>query len=161
MQQKLLEGTVMEPEQIEDGRLRAQIENLEAELAACRDRNADLQFKLTQAGAATVSLRKKLKPFYDLLRVVFGELDAIAPEAEDEASAVTPKNAAIWESWKQKLGTSAARIIAALQEHKDLNTTQLVIVAKMDRRTINNAIYKINQAGLIDKNAGRFSLKQF
>jgi hypothetical protein len=41
-----------------------------------------------------------------------------------------------------------------------MNTTQLAIAIGKNRNAIPNLIYKLNQAGLITKAGGRFSLKE-
>jgi hypothetical protein len=42
----------------------------------------------------------------------------------------------------------------------NMNTTELATANRSDPRTITKAIYILSKAGLIEKNGGRFSLKQ-
>lgn len=113
-------------------------------------------------------MRKQLLPLHRALKAVFGEIEMVVGSGDepassaqtDQAGSADPKVAAVWDAWKQRLGGSAARVIEALRIHDNLNTTQLAIAAGMDKRTVNTAIYKMNQAGLVSKNGGRFSLKQ-
>ena len=44
--------------------------------------------------------------------------------------------------------------------HGDMNTQQLAIAIGQHRNSIPRLIYTLNKAGLINKNGGRFSLKQ-
>lgn len=140
--------------------LRAEVRDLRGQLANAQ---ADVEDAKREAAHALSALRKQLSPLYRALQAVFGELDA-AGVREDVSSSGGPAGidsrvASVWAAWKEKLPGAPARIIDALLVHGDLNTTQLAIAAKMDKRTVNNAIYKMNTAGLINKNAGRFSLK--
>lgn len=130
---------------------------LKAELAALRGRSE----------RAVRGLRQILLPLHTALKEVFGEMDIAAPEqARQESSGtstapdVDPRKRAVWDSWKQKLGGSAAKVIDALLLHGEMNTQQLAIAVGLHRTTIPAIIYRLNQAGLINKNGGRFSLKQ-
>lgn len=158
MSQQLLEGRVelTEAQRIqelkhENVELRHRIERLELELR---------QAKLTNATAAS-NLRQLLEPLYHALQMVFGEIDVIIPEGSAKtAAAPSERSTAVWEAWKSRLGTTPAKIIDALLTHRDLNTQQLAIATGLHRSTIPTAIYKLNKAGLINKNGGRFSLKE-
>lgn len=81
-----------------------------------------------------------------------GHLFGEAPSTEREES--------VWESWKQRLGGQTAKVIDALLLHGEMNTTQIAIAIGTRRNNIPNLVFKLNQAGLINKNGGRFSLKQ-
>lgn len=112
-------------------------------------------------------LRRQLAPLYRALQAVFGEIEAVVgdeplPSSPSSAApAVDPRAAAVWASWKNKLGGTVAKGIDALLLHGELDTGQLAIAAGLDRRTVSNTVvYKLNQAGLITKNNGRFSLKK-
>lgn len=156
---KLLDGVV---EDDRDGRIR----DLEEEVR-------DLQRRLTaaeayataarrEAGQAMGALRKQLTPLYRALQAVFGELDAV--DVEDATTgpnpSLNPRVSKVWESWKMKLGGQCAKVIDTLLTHGEMNTTQLAIAVGTRRQNIPNLIYKLNQAGLLNKNGGRFSLKQ-
>jgi transcription initiation factor IIE alpha subunit len=81
---------------------------------------------------------------------------------EDAPAAAPGGNArvtAVWESWKSRLGGGCAKVIDALLLHGEMNTQQLAIACGCNRNTIPNLILKLNRAGLINKNGGRFSLK--
>lgn len=160
---KLLEGQIEDPQAME-------IERLRGELRLARRDADDARLEADRAhedaNRALSMLRKQLNPLYRALQAVFGELDAagVADAPETPASqgpSVAPdaRVAAVWDAWKSKMGT-AAKIIDALQVHGELNTQQMAVVVGLHRTTIPALILKLNKAGLINKNAGRFSLKQ-
>jgi hypothetical protein len=151
------------------------IDDLERQVAKLRGDLSDARHELTRvrenANRALKPLRQQLSPLYRALQRVFGELDDAgvpdvpfgAPSSvatSNTSGTVDARTAVIWDSWKSKLGPQCAAVIDALLVHPNLNTTQLAIAVGKNRNTIPNLIYKLNQAGLIDKNGGRFSLKQ-
>lgn len=157
-------GLVREGHIFEDG----------AEVAALKAENRDLRQQLLDARAdatrsrrdlvqAVAALRKQLTPLYRSLQGVFGDMEAFG-DAEPMTSAGGPidgRVAAVWASWKNKLGGTVAKGIDALLLHGELDTAQLAIAAGLDKRTVTNTVvYKLHGAGLINKNNGRFSLKQ-
>lgn len=148
----------------------------EAEIKELRDENKKLARALADANVraeraeedaarALTALRRQLTPLYRALQAVFGELDAAGvgdePQASVPSSAGAPnaRVSAVWASWKEKMG-AAGKVIDALLLHKELNTQQLAIACGIDRTTVPNYIHKLTKAGLINKNGGRFSLKQ-
>ena len=108
-----------------------------------------------QATHALAALRKQLAPLYRALQAVFGELDA----AGVQETAIPGRASAVWESWKARLPGGPAKIIDALLLHSEMNTQQLAIATGVHRNSIPAMIYKLNKAGLLNKNGGRFSLK--
>lgn len=164
---KLLDGVVLN---VPDGR-DVRIADLERELQqtqkALRRAQEDAAEAKTEAARSVKELRRQLGPLYRALQMVFGELDTIGgDEARNEPAthaAQAPTNdrtKAVWDAWKSKLGPAAARVIDVLLVHGEMNTTQLSIVAQMHRTNVPKAIFKLNTAGLIHKNGGKFSLKQ-
>lgn len=151
------------------------IDALERQVAKLRGELSDTRHELTRvredSNRALTALRQQLSPLYRALQRVFGELeDAGVPDAPAAASTSDGRRApdatdarvtAVWASWKTKLGGTVAKGIDALLLHGELDTQQLAIAAGVDKRTVTNTIvYKLHQAGLIDKNGGRFSLKE-
>jgi len=169
--QRLLDGVIDTSAIVDDvpredprvAKLEAQIDDLQAELAAARAaRNTAVR--------ALTNLRQKLSPLYTALQLVFGDLDAAGvPEAAPVVPGATPaptdgpqlqrKDHAIWASWKEKLGASCGRIIDALLLHGDLNQQQIAMAVHMHRKTVANNLGIMGRAGLINRNAGRYSLK--
>lgn len=156
---RLLEGAV---EPLEDSRLddlTEEVRELRRELSQAK---AETALAKRDAGRALSALRKQLGPLYQALRMVFGELDAAGVDdgvSDAESQSADPRVAAVWASWKSRMG-SAAKIIDALLLHREMNTQQLAIATGLHRTTIPALIHKLNKAGLLNKNGGRFSLKQ-
>lgn len=158
-----LRGVVVEddPRDKEIEKLRLKLRQAERD-AADAERAAERARE--DAHRALSMLRKQLGPLYRALQAVFGELDAAGIEEEPGAvprasvPSLDPRMAAVWASWKEKLG-AAGKLIDALLLHKEMNTQQLAIATGLHRGTIPKYIYTLNKAGLINKNGGRFSLK--
>lgn len=108
------------------------------------------------------SLRSTLRPLHEGLSMIFGEMEAMGiQDSPARASAQTPDRvSAVWESWKQRLGEGCAKVIDALLLHREMNTQQLAIATGYHRTTVPTYIHKLNKAGLLNKNGGRFSLKE-
>lgn len=136
--------------------LESEVKRLRRELVIADTEIAKAKAESTRALNA---LRKQLSPLYRALQAVFGELDEAgigdAPISSDE----NPRTRAVWNNWKSRMG-SAAKIIDALLLHGEMNTQQLAIATGYHRTTIPAMIFKLNKAGLLNKNGGRFSLKQ-
>jgi hypothetical protein len=150
-----------------------QIESLRTEVRQLKRALGDAQVEAERAredaNRALSMLRRQLGPLYRALQAVFGELDAAgvadvpnaAPALNGAAPAADTRLQSVWASWKTKLGGTVAKGIDALLLHGELDTQQLAIAAGVDKRTVTNTIvYKLHGAGLINKNGGRFSLKQ-
>jgi hypothetical protein len=162
MSQKLLEGEIMESNNGETERLRAAVDRLTRERDALREENADLHRQVAESTAPLHRLRKSLEPMYRALQSVFGELQAIDPMPERAAeSPVNDHILGVWEKWKAKLGGAPAKIITVLQKQGAANTDQLMtLIGTSRRKTVHDAIHKLNKSSLIEKNDGRFSLKK-
>jgi hypothetical protein len=161
-----LRGIVVEddPRDQELERLRRQMRQLERDRA---DAERAAERAREDAHRALSMLRQQLGPLYRALQAVFGELDAAGVGEVGRTSAavetapigIDSRTAAVWEAWKQRLGGQCAKIIDVLLLHSEMNTTQLAIAIGTRRQNIPNLIYKLNQAGVINKNGGKFSLK--
>lgn len=151
-----------------------QIDSLERQVAKLRGELSDTRHELTrvreESNRALTALRQQLSPLYRALQRVFGELDEAGVADAPATGTAAPSNsaaprqdarvAAIWDSWKVRLGPASAAVIDALLLQPNMNTTQLAIAIGKSRNTVPNLIFKLNQAGLITKNGGRFSLKE-
>jgi DNA-binding transcriptional ArsR family regulator len=153
--QHLLEGAIDNRDEI--------ILALQSEKQDLMRENARLSTEIarirTENMRAIRALRQQLEPLHRALKEVFGEIDAIGSDPGPQPSA-SPKNAAVWQAWKSRLGATASKVIDALLTHGELNTQQLAIATGLHRTTIPAGIYALNKAGLINKSGGRFSLKQ-
>jgi len=157
--QRLLESGTRSPEEIiedlerQNERLREDVSHLKAALEDARTASKTVM-------RAQANLRSQLEPLFKALRAVFGELDAAAIRTTSSGSDADPRASTVWESWKQRLGGGTAKVIDALLLHKEMNTTQLSIATGLHRTTIPALIFKLNKASLINKNGGKFSLKE-
>lgn len=167
---KLLEGVIDADPPPADERI-AELKDEVKELRAAIVRaNADTTQARRDAARALAPLRQQLTPLYRALQTVFGELDAAGVTEEravdwgkTPASSTTdldPRVVAAWNSWKSRLSPACGKVIDALMVHGTLNSAQIKVAAGLGSSTVSDSIYKLNKAGLIDKNGGRFSLKQ-
>jgi hypothetical protein len=154
----VLRGEVVDGRDAEIDVLEAEVKRLRRELAIA---NGEIAKAKADASRALTGLRKQLTPLYRALQSVFGELDAVGVENGPMSFAAdNPRVSAVWNNWKSKLGGGPSKVIDALLLHGDMNTQQLAIACGCDRTTIPGYIHRLNKAGLINKNGGRFSLKQ-
>lgn len=128
--------------------LRQQLREAREELAAERAKESCVEEGVAQ-------LRHILSPLKEGLDRIFGILPV-----GGESSSLAPRHIAVWESWKQKLGEGPAKVIDALLLHREMNTQQLAIATGYHRTTIPAFVHKLTKAGLLNKNSGRFSLKE-
>ncbi len=153
---RLLEGSIAGDERTLEDDLREQVADLQRQL---RDAQREASAARRDADRALAELRRQLGPLFKALQMVFGELDAAGVE-ESAAPQVNSRTAAVWESWKDKLGIGPAKVIDALLLHGEMNTAQLSIATGYHRNTVPQYVSACNKAGLITKNGGRFSLKK-
>lgn len=169
MSQRLLEGEVMDTpgDNGEVRRLSDELRRVTADRDNLRVENVRLRQRVGQVEVPAEALRRTLEPLYNALRAMMGEIEVIDTQVGTAGSsapqpaiaALDGRVAAVWQSWKQRLGDTPAAIIDALQTHGEANTKQLAIICQRRRQTISEGICKLNKAGLVSKNAGRFSLK--
>jgi hypothetical protein len=142
-----------------------EIDRLERELKAAREEIASLRQALTDNINESADFhrglnefRDSVRPIFDGLCRVFGQLDRIpAVGVVEQAS---PKANAAWESWKQKLGGQAAKAIDALLLHGALTQVQLRIHVGCANGSTPGIVSQLWKAGLINKNGGKISLKE-
>lgn len=155
---RLLEGDVESGQDLEVAALREELRKVQAALLAAQREARHGREEMVRALSA---LRRQLSPLYRALQAVFGELDAAGIEDMPTPTQTVRHSrvSVVWESWKSKLG-AAGKLIDALLVHGELNTQQLAIATGLHRTTIPKHIYTLNKAGLLNKNGGRFSLKE-
>lgn len=154
MAQPLLEGNVDNRDALIE-QLQDEVSNLTRDLLTAK---ADAAREKRTNAAAVTAVRRQLQPLYQALASLFGELDKF--ETVD-ASPVTAKSSAVWETWKRQLGGKQAEFIQAMLDHgHEMTSEQLRVATHTGRSTVPQIIYKLNQLGLINKNGGRFSLKE-
>lgn len=152
--------------------LSGQVDTRDQQIAELEEENATLSTRVRQLESdlsrtrrdnqrAISNLRQILSPLRGAINAIWGEMDAISTEeVAPDAPKVGPRKAQVWESWKQKFGGGTAKVIEALLLHGEVNTVQLSIATGLHRTTIPALIFKLNAASLINKNSGRFSLRE-
>ena len=148
-------------ESVEVDRLKLEIRQLKRALS---DAQVEAERAREDANRALSALRRQLSPLYRALQAVFGELEAAGIEdapgvAPGQPAPAVSRASAIWESWKQKMPGRPAEFITILLEHGEMNVDQLKIAAKCGTNSVYDTIAKLNKAGLINKNGGKYSLK--
>jgi len=147
-----------EPEETDADELRRQIQNLEQDLEDARAATKRAREQSAGAVRALTNLRKMLEQPYRAMRAVFGELEAAgiaSPASPESPGQGNPK----WESWKKRMPGKTAEFIDLLLTHEWMTAAQLKAAAHCSSDTVYQTIYKLNTAGLIRKDGGRFSLK--
>lgn len=155
----MLEGQVEDDRDAKIADLQHYVVELQGEVSRAQREAAQAR---KESAAALSALRRQLSPLYKALQAVFGELDAAGGVDAGDTYADNPlptRTSAVWESWKARLPGGPAKIIDALLVHKEMNTQQLAIATGIHRNSIPAMIFKLNKAGLINKNGGLFSLK--
>lgn len=149
--------------QRENNELRAELANARAELAQRKLEAAASLNGHMHMSRSVEALQKQLSPLYRAMQAVFGDIESAIGTAADSAPSapqVSPNVSFVWAAWKVKFPGVGSKIIDALLVHGEMSTTQLKIVCQAGTSTITNGVSKLNGAGLINKNGGRFSLKQ-
>lgn len=116
------------------------------------------RLKTATIEAGVRELRGVLTPLYQALQHIFGEIGAM--DLADGSPPMRAHQSTAWELWQRKLPGLPAKAIEVLLAHGELNRTQLRIQLGCATRSITDVVYKLNQAGLINKNGGKISLKQ-
>jgi hypothetical protein len=155
MSQPLLELPGHEPQRDDCELLRRKIQRLEDDLQNAREAVADERKRSANAFRSMAALKQNLQPFYRALQMIFGELEDVSEVMGGSAPASREK----WEIWKRKLPGKPAEFIEALLEHGELNSAQLKSLTHSGTSTVPQIIYKLNSLGLLNKNGGKFSLK--
>lgn len=137
--------------------LRRRIARLSAQLEDARAETREAQNKSKNAMRALQNLQRQLAPMYNALRAVFGEFELIGSSDDVPSQRVS----GVWDSWKSKLGGKQAEFIQAMLDHgHPMTSEQLRVATHTGRSTVPQIIYKLNTLGLINKNGGKFSLKE-
>jgi hypothetical protein len=148
---------------------RSQFESLQRALKEKNDRIVELEGELARERAQRSAmetgvgeLRRTLGPLYNALQLVYGHIDAVAPpSAAGEHPTASTKHSAVWESWKAKLGGTAAKVIDVLLLHGELSQPQIMIhIGTSRKNTVYDVVHKMNKAGIISKNGGKIRLKE-
>jgi len=136
------------------------IAGLRSQLAEVREELRQERVKSKQAQEGVQELQETLTPLYRGLAKIFGEIADIGLSNEQASSSPQSNHSAVWEAWKSRLGKPCAKIIEALQLHRTMNQTQIAIATGISRGNVPTYIFRINKAGLINKNGREYSLKE-
>ncbi len=148
-----------DPREVEISRLRSENEILRARVSDLESALTDNINESANFHRGLNEFRDSVRPMFDGLCRVFGQLDRI-PGANSSESVTTPRASAAWESWKQKLGGQAAKAIDALLLHGTMNQVQLRIHIGCANGSTPGIVSQLWKAGLINKNGGKISLKE-
>jgi hypothetical protein len=154
----------LNPVQVQDSRdriiasLQEENRDLQDQVAAAR---RELEAQRSESSRAVAELRRQLLPLFQALRAVFGEIDAIAPQAANGVYQQNDKKTAVWESWMKKLPGKRADFIQALLEHGEMTGAQLRVATHTAAGSVAGIIHELKKLGLINKNGGKYSLKEF
>lgn len=107
-------------------------------------------------------LRKILLPLHQGMRLIFAEIDHIVPSGGEthQVAPASDKKHAVWESWKQKLGGKPADLIDALLVHEEMSAVQLRVAMKCHINSVYECTARLQKMGLVNKNGGKYSLKE-
>lgn len=147
-----LEGNVVDTRDQEIATLRLQLRQMDEALRLERNKTGQME-------AGVREVRSLLAPLHRSLRLLFGEMDAMEIK-ESPPSQIPSAATAAWDAWKQRLGVPCGKIISALQVHRSMTQTQIAIATGIRSSNIPTYIFRINRAGLINKNGRELSLKE-
>ena len=154
----LSNGPTTMPRPDEDYRiLQRRVEQLEDELAQEKLRTQEARNQSVRVHRAQARLKQQLSPLYQAIRGIMEDL----PEEDVNVSvdsSMQPRDK--WEIQKRLFPGKPSEIIDLLLIRSNMSTKELATANRSDPRTITKAIFTLNNAGLIEKNGGRFSLKQ-
>jgi hypothetical protein len=156
MTQPLLPGPQEDPV-----RLRREITGLEQELQKAKEEAVAAKLGARDAVQAIRALREILEPFHTAIRMIYGEISRVevgevgTESMRSGSLGLSPK----WEMMKQKLGHREAQIIDALQ-HGGMTAKQLTPVLHWDIKTVYAFTKKMKDAGLLENDGGKFSLRE-
>lgn len=146
-----LEGQVDTRDQ-EIARLRQQVRQMDEALSYERIKNQAIESGIRELRSITMPLLRGLQKIHGLV-------DEMG--IQEQVPVAQQKHSAIWEEWKRKLNSEVvSRFIDAMLTHGELDAAQLAVITRCGRSNVPKYIYKLNQANLINKNNGKFSLKQ-
>jgi hypothetical protein len=142
--------------------LEREISALHAKLREAQAANDRLVEQADEAKRVLRPIRRQLEPFFNALQVLFGQLDAAGVESAPSANvgAPTSRSAMVWEVWKKKLPGKPADIIQALLEHGEMSVAQIRVAAQCGQQTVYDVTTRLHRLGLINRNGGRYSLKE-
>ena len=126
------------------------------EIGQLREDFGELRAEMDELQESLERDRTKIIELLHALRAIFnGDMAATAQGQVSTPSGTNPR----WEALKRAFPGRCAELIDTLIAHGPLNTGQIAAIMRADSRTINQLIHKLNKAGGIEKNGGKFSLR--
>src|ERR1035438_10215818 len=153
MAQQLLDGHIDDRDTIIAG-LKAQLAEVREELRMERKKSAGIEPALKEIQRVTL-------PFYNILRAVHGELDALGITNNGASASSAPvAHDSRWDAIKSRLSPRLREAVDVLLVHGRMNTTQLAAALKTSRgNCADNIVQKLKTMGIIIKDGRAFSLK--
>jgi hypothetical protein len=153
MAQQLLDGHIDDRDTIIAG-LKAQLAEVREELRMERKKSAGIEPALKEIQRVTL-------PFYNILRAVHGELDALGITNNGASASSAPvAHDSRWDAIKSRLSPRLREAVDVLLVHGRMNTTQLAAALKTSRgNCADNIVQKLKTMGIIIKDGRDFSLK--
>ena len=155
----VIEGDVQDDDYQE---LKDQVAELGRQLRNAQTETAKARADAARSESAAKELRRQLGPLHNALRLLFGEIDSIAPGdvAPASSSPATPASNAKWESWKQRLPGRPAEFIDLLLIHDSLSVKQVCAATRCGKDAVYTGMDKLRHAGIAQNIGGRYSLKE-
>ena len=127
---------------------------LEQKLAKKEEQLRTANNEIANLESTLTVIREELKPQYDMLRRVFGEVENVQFSANGG-------NDSYWKPFLDKLGGGEKRVLEVLIDRKRLNHHQLRLLASIGaKRTLSNIITSLVGKGLIKRDGKDIVLKE-
>lgn len=143
------------------------IASLEQENRELKEKIEEMRLETQQANKVVEQgvgeLRRVLLPLHQAMRLVFGEIERIAPtgtESGGQSPQQSDKKRAVWESWIKKLPGKRADFIQAMLEHGAMTSAQIRVATHTPEGSVAGIIHDLKKLGLINKTGDKYSLKE-
>lgn len=143
--------------------LRQRVNELEDELMEANQQAQQLERDNTLMRNAMHVLRQQLEPFRCVIAAIFGEMSVIPVSEAVPVPAgnpsIDPRQRAIWDHWKKKIGGKSADAIEALLLHGEMTPQGVAVAIGIHPNNVAKVMYRLNQAGILRKNGRNYALK--
>jgi hypothetical protein len=131
------------------------IAGLKAQLAEVREELRLERKKSDGIEPALKEIQRVTLPFFNILRAVHGELDALGISGGSQPSVQTSGSDPRWQSFKTRFPGTGAKIIDALLTHREMTITELSSFVSAHYNTVVTALGQLSKAGAIGKDGGK------
>jgi len=132
--------------------------DLEDRIAALERQVVELESSREQVKRDAVLLVLNLLG-QSLRHIASGQMDIPDTPSVVQGVPLASAKSEVWNAWKSRLGIPCGKIIDALLTHGKLTSTQISIATGIQSGNVATYIYRINKAGILNKNGKEFSLK--